>query len=510
MTTMIFLWLAATITATSPSLTDVTSAVNQANNGDTVKIPAGAASWPSTLTISKWLTLQGAGSNATVITFTYSNAGGSLDKGGIVMQGPGFNQIYDMQFKGVGGYTARPALVVWSGNMRVSRCAFVDCASVMRPAGPFGVVDHNSVLNCRGAFSTFGWGDGQYNWDHYYPISFSSTNYLFFEDNTIEADGNRLRTLYGDNSFVVSSSGQGSSYVSRYNTILGYNNAQLAPAWDWHGDSNDGTRGNTSAQVYMNKITLRDTASIGFLVAARGGQGLIYSNTITGGSVGPISVWEEWPQGTTVEGKLVHDYVTNQWQWANTVNGNAMTDTSCASSPQGCGMLDFHNAPYTGSYSQTYPHPLVSGTLPPEPSSGTIEADKIVYLTNAPIVLTFTGAPGSAKDWIGLYKVGAAPEAYLQWWYTDGTDHGTAGIKNGSVTFSQGFADVGNYEGRLYPDESFSPVLASTTFGVRVPPTNPPAPAGTITIIWSNLPPTGSTTITLPTSPPGKDVFRLP
>jgi hypothetical protein len=608
--------LAAVITAASPSQSDVTAAYNQCANGDTLKIPSGSASWATPFTADKWLVLQGAGSNSTVITFTYSNAGGELNNAGIVMQGQGYNQVYDLQFKGVGGYTARPALVIWSGNMRVSRCAFVECASAMRPCGPFGVVDHNTCQNCRGGFSTMGWGDGKYNWDHYYPIPFNSTNYLFFEDNSFEGDGTRLTALFGDNSFVMDSSGQGSSYVSRYNTALGYNNAQLAPVWDWHGDSGDGTRGNTSSQVYKNKIILRDTASVGYLVAARGGQSLIYSNDVTGpvaGSVGPITVWEEHPQGSMVEGQLIFDSVTNQWQWANTVNAAAMTYTGCAASPSGCGMLDYHNAQYTGGdYAQPYPHPLVTGgNKPPQtnpgsirviyamtsvneaydsatvvllrengsanqatvsyktvdgtakaginytnttgivawpngdannksvdiplrkqnfygqktfsfqifnPTGGTIlgsitnmvisivgsvtnapapvsiSVSKPVYTPTEPILVSFTNAPGNAKDWVALYKAGSASNAYLQWMYTDGTQTGTAGIASGTLSFTNGLA-ADSYEARIMFDDSLLQ-QASAPFAVQ---TAPPPITQQATITWSNLPPSGTITFNVGT-----------
>jgi len=58
---------AATITAKSVSFGDVRSAIGSACDGDTVAIPAGTASWTSTLTITKGITLQGAGNDKTVI-----------------------------------------------------------------------------------------------------------------------------------------------------------------------------------------------------------------------------------------------------------------------------------------------------------------------------------------------------------------------------------------------------------------------------------------------------------
>ena len=50
---------AKSITALSPSLSDVNKAIGSAVDGDTVIIPAGKAAWPSTLNISKAITLKG-------------------------------------------------------------------------------------------------------------------------------------------------------------------------------------------------------------------------------------------------------------------------------------------------------------------------------------------------------------------------------------------------------------------------------------------------------------------
>src|ERR1700720_710080 len=57
----------AVINARSASLADVNSAVASASDGDTVAVPAGSASWTSTLSVTKGITLQGAGSDTTVI-----------------------------------------------------------------------------------------------------------------------------------------------------------------------------------------------------------------------------------------------------------------------------------------------------------------------------------------------------------------------------------------------------------------------------------------------------------
>ena len=50
---------AKNITALSPSLANVSTAINSAANGDTVVVPAGTAVWTGTLVITKGITLMG-------------------------------------------------------------------------------------------------------------------------------------------------------------------------------------------------------------------------------------------------------------------------------------------------------------------------------------------------------------------------------------------------------------------------------------------------------------------
>ena len=59
---------AATVTAASCNASDVQTAVNSASNGDTVMIPAcSQTNWSSTVTITKGITLQGAGQGQTIL-----------------------------------------------------------------------------------------------------------------------------------------------------------------------------------------------------------------------------------------------------------------------------------------------------------------------------------------------------------------------------------------------------------------------------------------------------------
>jgi len=66
----------ATISAKSVSFGDVRSAVASPKDGDTVAVPAGFATWTSSLNITKNVTLQGAGAESTIIVDDVSQTPG--------------------------------------------------------------------------------------------------------------------------------------------------------------------------------------------------------------------------------------------------------------------------------------------------------------------------------------------------------------------------------------------------------------------------------------------------
>jgi len=61
--------------AVSPKLSDVSAAIDQASDGDTVVVPAGTVSWTSSLTVTKGISIKGA---TTVDTSTASGVANDL------------------------------------------------------------------------------------------------------------------------------------------------------------------------------------------------------------------------------------------------------------------------------------------------------------------------------------------------------------------------------------------------------------------------------------------------
>ena len=96
----------------------------------------------------------------------------------------------------------------------------------------------------------------------------------------------------------------------------------------------------------------------------------------------------------------------------------------------------------------------VRGVPVPQPSLWT---SKIIYLANEPIVVNFTGASGNLGDWIGLYEKDAANDASIDWLYTNGTKDDELDILSGEVTFSAGINTQGQYEARLFFNNSTEP-----------------------------------------------------
>jgi hypothetical protein len=90
-----------------------------------------------------------------------------------------------------------------------------------------------------------------------------------------------------------------------------------------------------------------------------------------------------------------------------------------------------------------------------------IELDTIAYLPNTPITVSYTGAPGNATDWIGLYKAGQTPGSASPsqtWAYINGQTSGTK-------VFS-GLATPGRYYATLLANDGYTEVAPRKSFYV--------------------------------------------
>src|ERR1043166_293844 len=160
---------AATINAASASLADVTSAIALANDGDTVVVPAGNASWTSVLTITKGITLMGATtvtnagtSNATAsdLTIIRDDSPLNTNQSGLIQASLDSTQSFRLTgftFKYGSRTTANDIGAVHftsnGGNspvvsMRVDHCHFdhIYGRNIQTDGWVYGVADHNYIV----------------------------------------------------------------------------------------------------------------------------------------------------------------------------------------------------------------------------------------------------------------------------------------------------------------------------------------------------------------------------
>jgi hypothetical protein len=282
---------AATINATSCSYADVNAAISAASAGDTVMVPAGSATWDSSLLITKGIYLIGAGIGNTIIT---NNSGG----------GVGWNDLYWIQYDPANYDLNTPFRLsgfTWDLN-NSSRWLFLGPSP--SKTAPFTIqnqirVDHNRIINPAAGSAQFIWNSchfygvvdnnemigGTYfikndaqvsgsSWWSNAPQNIfvsGSNNYMYYEDNLFEIDVESESNPIGEAQY----SGR---YVFRYNTITGHHSYSL---FEMHGHQTSGDMDSCfGAEVYGNQIT---TTGSGYtLFKTRGGRSFIHHNNITG------------------------------------------------------------------------------------------------------------------------------------------------------------------------------------------------------------------------------------
>jgi hypothetical protein len=83
------------------------------------------------------------------------------------------------------------------------------------------------------------------------------------------------------------------------------------------------------------------------------------------------------------------------------------------------------------------------------------------------VTVNVNGGPGNAKDWVGLYKVGAADRSFLNWKYLNNTKTAPAtGMTAGKLTFKMP-ATPGEYEFRFYENDGYTMLAKSVIIRVQ-------------------------------------------
>jgi hypothetical protein len=281
---------AAVINAASVSLADVTAAVALANDGDTVVIPAGTASWTQTLTITNGITLQGqttiSGDHTT--TMTANDQTIILDdipRGGLCQlvldqHTSGTCRVTGITFRNgaLTSYSDSGSIMSWCyppAYFRVDHCHLQGLHNDflgLTGGQVYGVCDHNIFdmgLAGRGfVFTMANWGGHSYGdgaWAA--PTDFGGPTFFFVEDCTINNSIAAAQTVGGTDSYG------GGKFVIRYSTFI---NCVVTD----HGTESSGRlRSVRAKEIYNNTFLFNRFSGSGGL--QRGGCALIHDNTYT-------------------------------------------------------------------------------------------------------------------------------------------------------------------------------------------------------------------------------------
>lgn len=118
----------------------------------------------------------------------------------------------------------------------------------------------------------------------------------------------------------------------------------------------------------------------------------------------------------------------------------------------------------------------ISGAL----SAQSVTPSKASYTVGESIVINFSGGPGNATDWIGIYNPGVTPNGTppsLSWVYTTGTRTAGGTAKSGSVTFTAPTLAAGSYKIWFLANDGYAAIAGPTDLVITpaVVPDGPPA-----------------------------------
>ena len=276
----------AVITAASMSRADVGAAVAAANDGDTVVVPAGLATWTNSLIVSNAITLSFAGagqstildavipvgrSSEAVIALMPTNTNVLARLTGLQVQGAANEILAEHGAIQLGNGTAE-----LYNNIRVDHCVFTNLSDDnIYSYNCAGVIDHcafyenaanesqHAIALVNGSWAGGTLGDGSWT----APATLGTSNALYVENCSFTGPGPDASCFAFIDAF------NGGRYVVRYCNI---SNAFICA----HGtDSSGRERGTRSVEIYMNSGF--DT-NWGNFIDLRSSTGVIWSNTMTG------------------------------------------------------------------------------------------------------------------------------------------------------------------------------------------------------------------------------------
>jgi len=285
---------ATIINASSAALSAVQTAVNSANPGDTVNVPAGTATWTSALTISTDIQLIGAGIGQTVII-----DGGTTALNPMISWATSsnyFDRLSGFTFQGNNNTESYQGTVQIHGtchSFRLDDCEFnlLNNCNVAMDGWMYGCIDHcffyrNDVFGVQ--VHEDNWGGGANNWG---DGSWADADYLG-TTNAIYIENNIFTNIQSSpGAFDMEDGGR---IVFRYNILTNDNIG-------FHGtETSARERGGREFEVYNNNFYfLTNNYSswfCGFFI--RSGTGVIFSNYLYNyENLANIAAYRLTPQG---------------------------------------------------------------------------------------------------------------------------------------------------------------------------------------------------------------------
>jgi hypothetical protein len=278
-----------TINALSCSQTDVQTAIDSASEGYTVYVPSGKCTWGTStnLTLSKAITLQGAGIGNTVITdgsapghlhFGLAIDASSMKDNNIHMRLTGFTFTGPGDNFGIVNVKG-PKDHFWIG-LRIDHNDFITTSrgqSIRWSYGAYGVVDHNT-------FETDDYGIVAYTGISVYGLGHAAGTELSFRQANPQGTANAV--YIEDNTFTCPATNttagstdahDGSHVVIRYNTFTNCGSQT-------HDTAYSGNRGQRHIEIYNNtyKMTAGGGGKMAKAIVIRAGTGVIHDNIFAG------------------------------------------------------------------------------------------------------------------------------------------------------------------------------------------------------------------------------------
>jgi len=99
----------------------------------------------------------------------------------------------------------------------------------------------------------------------------------------------------------------------------------------------------------------------------------------------------------------------------------------------------------------------------------TFTLDRAVYAPGQDIVSSWTGGPGSATDWVGIYPRGTVPDGdpgSTLWLYVNGSQTATSGLVDGSLTFASPGLPAGEWSAHFLANNGYTPITTEVDFEV--------------------------------------------